>query len=58
MIQSDEHALITGYTLGTLMRGGLDVNPEVDADGNYTDRLVLVMPEPADRTVYLRVELA
>lgn len=57
MIQSPEHALITGLTLGTLMQSGFDINPEVDADGNYTDRLVLVLPEPADMTVYLRVEL-
>lgn len=58
MIQSPEHALITGLTLGTLMSQGLNVNPEVDAEGNYTDRLVVVLPEPADLTVYLRVELA
>lgn len=58
-IQSPEHALITGFALGTLMAGSVDVAPEMDGDGNYTDRLTLRLSEVAEnRTVYLRVELA
>lgn len=60
-IVSSGHALIAGQVWGIAMRHGLDLVPEVDADGNYlasaelrsehlplgvTIRIVVPPPEP------------
>lgn len=37
----ERHPLFVGAVLGQAMRHGLDVRPEIDEDGDYTDRLVL-----------------
>ena len=37
----DNHALHTGMALGVLMKQGLDVQPETDRDGDYTDVIAL-----------------
>ena len=41
----DQHALRTGFLLGTLMKAGIEVSPDVDGDGNYTDELTVRLPD-------------
>jgi hypothetical protein len=40
---SDEHALLVGQVWGTGIRHGLDLNPVVGEDGDWTDTLELVL---------------
>lgn len=61
MIENEQQALITGYTLGILMRAKLDVRPEIDDAGDYTPRLLMTIPgwnDGDDLQVWLTVELA
>lgn len=51
MIDSDRHALYIGWVLGLAMRHGLPFKPEVDDEGNYTDRLVLDLTATQQITV-------
>lgn len=58
----DRHALYAGWVLGIAKRNGVPLEPVVDDDGNYTDRLTaelkdsdwgpvtitLVVPPPPD----------
>lgn len=58
MIDGDKHALYVGWVHGMAMKHGVPVQNEMDAEGNYTDRLavtlaedwtlVLVVPPPPD----------
>jgi hypothetical protein len=58
MIDDARLALLTGMTIGLLMRSGFDCHPEVDDNGDYLPTIILSLPEPAvDGTkVRLRVE--
>jgi len=38
---SDNHALYFGWILGLMVKSGLPVQPVVDDDGNYTNRVLL-----------------
>jgi hypothetical protein len=40
-----EHALLVGLTVGTLLREGLEVCPEYDADGIYLATFTLSLGE-------------
>lgn len=54
----ERHCLYVGWVLGIALKHGFDLRPEVDDDGNYTDRVVvslkpyatvtLVVPYPPD----------
>jgi hypothetical protein len=53
----DRHALYAGWVIGTAMRHGVQLEPIVDDDGNYTDQLrlvhagldiTLIVPPPPD----------
>ena len=48
----DRHALYVGWVLGCAMRAGVDARPVVDDDGNYTDRLVIELPDQAEPVAY------
>lgn len=48
----ERHALYVGWILGIAMRNGIDARPGIDDDGNYTDRLTVVL---GDRTGMLPV---
>lgn len=54
----DIHALHVGFVVGLAARHGLDVEPIVDGDGNYTASFRLRLPDdfPANVTVVLTVE--
>lgn len=41
----DRHALYIGWVLGCAMRAGVGVRPVIDDEGNYTDKLELVLPK-------------
>ena len=49
----DRHALYVGWVLGVAMRAGVDVRPEVDDEGNYTDRLIVVLPDRTSPVEYI-----
>ena len=58
MIQDGERALMTGFVIGTMITAGLDVRPEVDADGDYLPSIMLTLPDPMQGVkVRLVVEL-
>ena len=38
---SDNHALISGMVMGLLLEAGVDVVPEMDADGDHTPRMTI-----------------
>ena len=44
------HALYTGWVLGLMMKAGLPVEPVIDTDGNYTNRVILDLPTLAPGT--------
>lgn len=56
--QDERHALYVGWILGLAMKHGIPLQPEVDGEGNYMDRLrldltdktslTLVVPPPPD----------
>ena len=55
--RSERHALYRGWVAGMAAKHGMKATPEVDGDGNYTDRLLidsptlrvtLIVPEPPD----------
>jgi hypothetical protein len=46
------HAWYVGWVLGVALRHGVPLTPVTDADGNYTDRLVLdLAPETVTLTI-------
>lgn len=45
---NDRHALYVGWVFGLAVKNGLGVEPVLDADGNYTDRLVLTNLQNSD----------
>jgi hypothetical protein len=47
--QDDDHALRTGMFLGSLMKAGIMVIPEIDDEQNYTPDITVVFP--GDRNV-------
>jgi hypothetical protein len=59
--ETDRHALYVGWVLGIAQKVGLDARPEIDAEGNYTARIIIpwgshritvtVPPPPDDWTV-------
>lgn len=51
---SDSHALDVGRVLGILMRQGLHAEPVVDAEGNYTPRILLHL-DNADEKVTIEL---
>jgi hypothetical protein len=53
---TDNEALLTGATFGTLAKAGLMVEPVFDAEDNYTDTVMLRLEEPFEGyTVLLKV---
>lgn len=48
---SAEFAFVCGATFGTLMRAGLPVMPEFDADGNYLNSAKLILTDPVEGKV-------
>ena len=52
-LDSERHALYVGWVLGCAMRAGVEVTPVVDADGNYTDRLTVVLPDRTEPVEYI-----
>jgi len=38
---SDRHALYVGWVIGIALQHGIDVTPEFDVMGNYTDRIMV-----------------
>lgn len=38
------HALRAGFLLGTLMKAGVHVRPEMDDEGNYMPTIVIELP--------------
>jgi len=49
------HALFIGATLGSMMRYGMNVQPVVDDDGDYTDGIRLILPDMPDASVVVIV---
>jgi hypothetical protein len=45
------HALFIGATIGSMLRFGIDCRPVVDADGDYTDGIELLLPNLQGATV-------
>jgi hypothetical protein len=39
--EDDGHALVTGMVMGAAMRHGIELEPVIDADQNYTTRFRL-----------------
>jgi hypothetical protein len=50
---SDAHALASGALFGALLRGGANVEPNYDGDGNYTPTYTARVPELAPGKRYL-----
>jgi hypothetical protein len=57
LMQTGRHAHYAGWVIGLAQGHGLPVEPEVDEDGNHTDRfsltlgghtITLVVPSPPD----------
>jgi hypothetical protein len=44
----DDHALVTGYVMGTLAKAGIEFNMVRDALGNYKPFMELVIPDPLE----------
>ena len=53
MIVNERHALYVGWVLGIAMKNGLQVRPEADDDGNYTDRLLIDLPDRSSPAIYM-----
>jgi hypothetical protein len=43
----DNHALLCGHVLGTLLKEGESAQPLTDKDGSYTNQIRLVRPSGA-----------
>jgi hypothetical protein len=48
---SDRHALYMGWVVGKALQHGLKITPELDDDGQFTDRLTLQLPDDARYTL-------
>lgn len=51
--QDDRHALYVGWIMGIGMRHGFDFKPVVDAEGNYTDRIIVNLKPYASITLVI-----
>jgi hypothetical protein len=47
----DRHTMYVGWVLGIARDNGVDANAVVDADGNYTDRIEVVLSRPPSGVV-------
>jgi hypothetical protein len=45
---SDNHTLYAGWVLGEMLRSGLPVEPVLDPNGNYTNRVLIRPPLGGD----------
>jgi hypothetical protein len=50
--ESDRHALYVGWVLGCAMRAGIKITPVRDDEDNYTDRLIIEIPDRQTPAVY------
>jgi hypothetical protein len=41
---SDDHALLTGFVIGAMMKAGITVRPETDENGNFLPKLTIQLP--------------
>lgn len=46
-VKSGEHAFITGLVVGSFMKAGLNVVPDIDIDGNYMASMEVTIPPTA-----------
>ena len=44
-VQSDAHAFATGLIAGCFMKGGFDVEVELDSEGNYLTSMLVDLPQ-------------
>lgn len=57
-IQSERHALLTGFVFGLAAKHGLTLTPEIDEQGNWAASALLELPRPVVPGITVRIVVA